>query len=90
MGQVLHASATTTETVRRAIQHSQKPEGSRQAPRVEWLGLVDCRQTPSRGKATQLKGGSGSRSRGALLFQSRSVRFISRASGSHHISKMIF
>ena len=34
MGQVLHRSATTTEVVRRAIQHSERePEGAGQAPR---------------------------------------------------------
>ncbi len=33
IGQVLHGSAATTEAVRRAIQHSQEPEGSGQALR---------------------------------------------------------
>ena len=64
MGQVLHGSARTTETVRRAIQHkSREPEGSGEALRhqpedvCKWKGrdsVADLRTGPKEPRSTVL------------------------------------
>jgi transposase-like protein len=54
MGQVLHGSATTTETVRRAIQHSQeslralaKRYGINQKTVAKWKGRASVYDLPT-------------------------------------------
>ena len=61
MGQVLHRSATTTEAVRRAIQHSQ--ESLRSAGSASWDQPEDGRQV----EEARLDGGSAYRTDGSQV-----------------------
>src|SRR3954465_10933167 len=66
MGQVLHGSATTTEAIRRAIQHSQeslralaKRYGVNQKTVRKWKGrssVADIRTGPTQPRSTVLSG----------------------------------
>ena len=66
MGQVLHGSATTTEAIRRAIQHSQaslralaKRHGINPKTVAKWKKRDISRRSPDRAESTAVNGALG-------------------------------
>ena len=78
MGQVLHGSATTTEAVRRAIQHSQaslralaKRYGINQKTVAKWKGRTSVADLPTGPEETQIDGPDHGRRGGGRRFPDR-------------------